>query len=453
MQSVIAPGQPRSLPVFAGPDATTDLVGTLDYAPGGAPLAFRYAPEWLAREDYFPLSPLLAPEHLASMDADQQATALTGFLLGLLPSGQPLSSLAADLRRRNHDIVGLLSTGGGLDTPGALRFGQPAAPPPSDPFGADTPREVPLNELSRRVAWRDTQSLLFWDDKVHALLPGSRHKLALHIVDERRSLVVADRMASTHIVKIGGTERACSSLSANEVFMNRLAGACGLPVADLSMLKLECGPVLQIRRFDRQRRPRGNSIHRLHVINGWQLLGWAPQPADTPAEARQVFWLVALIRAVRAHAVDPRAELVELLRRVAWQVLTGSHNMDPGNLTFFVEPGGRLRLAPAYGLRTLWPFERADGFRPREMALPVGGQVDPERVDAAGWAWLADEADVPADELLDLVRRLGRQLLGKIQVATRQSLAEGADRVVVERLGEGLRALSQAVTAKAGGEG
>ena len=54
---------------------------------------------------------------------------------------------------------------------------------------------------------------------------------------------------------------------------------------------------------------------------------------------------------------------------------------------------------------------------------------------------------------LDLVRRLGRQLLGKIQVATRQSLAEGADRAVVERLGEGMRSLSQAVTAKAGGEG
>jgi len=127
--------------------------------------------------------------------------------------------------------------------------------------------------------------------------------------------------------------------------------------------------------------------------------------------------------------------------------------MDPGNLTFFVGPGGRLRLAPAYGLRTLWPFERADGFRPREMALPVGGRVDPERVDAAAWAWLADEADMPADEVLDMVRRLGRQIHGKIPVATRQSLAEGADRVVVDRLGEGMRLLSQTVTAKVGGEG
>jgi len=452
MEPITTHGQTRSMPVYAGPDAETDLVGMLEHAPGGAPVTFRYAEAWLAREDHFPLSPLLAPERLGALDAEQHAMALGDFLLGLLPTGKPLSSLTADLRRRSDDIAGILATGGGLDTVGALRFGRPVEPPPSDPFGADTLREVPLNELSRRIAWRDSQSLLCWDDKVHALLPGSRDKLALHIIDERRSLVVADRIASTHIVKIGGTERTCGSLSANEVFMTRLAGGCGLPVVDMSLLKLDCGPVLQIRRFDRQRRPRGSSIHRLHVITGWQLLGVAPQPAETPVDVRQA-WLTALLRAVRAHAADARAETIELLRRIVWQVLTGSHNLDPGNLAFFVEAGGRLRLAPAYGLRTLWPFERADGFRPREMALPVGGQVDPERVDAAGWAWLADEADVPADEMLEMVRRLGRQLLGRIQVASRQSLAEGADRVVVERLAEGMRTVCQEVTARAGGEG
>ncbi len=451
MEPITTPGQTRSMSVYAGPDVETDLVGTFHFGAGGVPVAFRYAPSWLAREDQFPLSPLLAPERLDAMDAEQHTMALGDFLLGLLPAGKPLSCLAADLRRRSDDIAGILATGGGLDTPGALRFGRPATPPSSDPFGTDTPREVPLNELSRRIAWRDSQSLLFWDDKVHALLPGSRDKLALHIVDERRSLVVADRMASTHIVKIGGAERTCGSLSANEVFMTRLAAGCGLPVVDMSLLRLECGPVLQIRRFDRQRRPRGNSIHRLHVISGWQLLGVAPQPAETPVDVRQA-WLTALIRAVRTHAADPRAETLELLRRVAWQVLTGSHNMDPGNLAFFVEPGGRLRLAPAYALRTLWPFERADGFYPREMALPVGGDGDPSRVDAAAWAWLADEADMPADELLDLVRRLGRQLLGKLQVASRQSLAEGADRVVVERLVEGVRTICQTVVGNAGGE-
>ncbi len=451
MQPITTPGHARSMQVFAGPDAAADLVGTLDYAPGGTPLDFRYAPAWLARDDHFPLSPLLAPDRFDAMDAEQRSVALGDLLLGILPTGQPLSSLVADLRRRHDDIAGILGTGGGLDTPGALRFGRPATPPPSDPFGADTPREVPLNELSRRIAWRDSQSLLFWDDKIHALLPGSRDKLALHIIDERRSLVVADRMASTHIVKIGGSERTCSSLSANEVFMTRLAAGCGLPVADVSLLTLDCGPVLQIRRFDRQRRPRGNSIHRLHVITGWQLLGVAPQPAETPVEVRQA-WLTALIRAVRTHAADPRAEMAELLRRVTWQVLTGSHNMDPGNLSFFVEAGGRLRLAPAYALRSLWPFERADGFRPREMALPVGGQIDPERVDIAAWNWLAEEADVPAAEVLDTVRRLGRQLLGRIQGATRQSLAEGADGGVVERLADGTRALCQTVIANVGGD-
>ena len=437
------------MPIYAGPDVEADLVGTLECGTGGVPVAFRYAPSWLARSDHFPLSPLLAPERMHAMDAEQHTMALGDFLLGLLPTGKPLSSLIADLRRRSDDIAGILGTGGGLDTPGALRFGRPAEPPPSDPFGADTLREVPLNELSRRIAWRDSQSLLRWDDKVHALLPGGRDKLALHIVDERRSLVVADRIASTHIVKIGGTERTCGSLSANEVFMTRLAAGCGLPVVDMSLLKLDCGPVLQIRRFDRQRRPRGSSIHRLHVITGWQLLGVAPQPAETPVEVRQA-WLTALIRAVRTHAADPRAEVHELLRRAVWQVLTGSHNVDPGNLAFFVEAEGRLRLAPAYALRSLWPFERADGFRPREMALPIGGQVDPTKVDAAAWAWLADEAGIPAEELLDLVRRMGRQLLGKIQIASRQSLSEGTDRVVVERLVEGVRTICQTVVSNTG---
>ena len=437
------------MPVFAGPDATADLVGTLDYLPGGAPLAFHYAPGWLSREDHYALSPLLAPERLTTLHPDQHAAALSAFLGGLLPTGQPLASLAAGLRRREDDIVGLLGTGGGLDTAGALRFGRPTPPPPSDPFGADVPREVPLNELSRRIAWRDSQSLLLWDDKVHALLPGARDKLALHSVDERRSLVVADRMASTHIIKIGGAERTCSSLSSNEIFMARLAAGCGLPVADVALLKLECGPVLQVRRFDRQRRPRGSSIHRLHTVSGWQLLGLPPQTPEAPMADRQA-WLAGMLRAVSVHASDPGAETMELLRRVVWQVLTGSHNMDPGNLAFFVESGGHLRLAPAFALRTMWPFEHADGFKARELALPVGGQVDPQRVGVTAWTALAGLAGVPAEALLDLVRKLGRQLLGRVPLAIRQSLADGADRTVVEHLAEGLQGLCQRVMAKAG---
>ncbi len=70
MEPIATSGKTRSMPVFAGPDVEADLVGTLDYAPGGAPIAFRYAASWLAREDRFPLSPLLAPERLEAMDDD-----------------------------------------------------------------------------------------------------------------------------------------------------------------------------------------------------------------------------------------------------------------------------------------------------------------------------------------------------------------------------------------------
>jgi len=446
------PSPTLSLAVYGGADPDTDRVGTLHFARGGAPLRFDYAPAWLARSDHFPLSPLLAADRLAAMDTAHQAAALQDFLLGLLPSGRPLASLTADLQRRPEDLFGILNTGGGLDTSGALRFGRPAEPLPSDPFGVDTPREVPANELSRRIAWRDTQSLLVWDNKVHALPPGSRDKLALHIVNERRSLVVADRMASTHLVKIGSTERTCGSLSSNELFMTRLAASCGLPVANVGLEQLECGPVLLVQRFDRQRRPRGNSIHRLHMVSGWQLLGLPPHPAQTDAATRAA-WLTGLLRALRSHAADPRAETRELLRRVVWQVLTGSCSMDPGNLAFFVDAGGALRVAPAFALRTLWPFERSEGFPPRELALPVGGVVDAERVGRAAWAALADQADVPAAELLDTVVRLGRQIIGRLPVAVRQSLAEGADRAVVERMAEGLRDLAQAVTEAAGAGG
>lgn len=439
----------RTLAVYAGADAAEDLVGTLAYAAGGMPLRFDYADSWLARDDFFPLSPLLAPDRLNTLDADQHGVLVTDFLCGLLPSGQPLAGLAADLRRRADDLVGLLSSGGGLDTFGALRFGRPPPAARSDPFQVDVLREVPLNELSRRIAWRDTLSLLVWDDKVHALLPGSRDKVALHIIAERRSLVVADRVASTHLLKIGGTERTCASLSSNELFVMRLAAACGLPVATISLQQLDCGPVLLTQRFDRQRRPRGNSIHRLHAITGWQLLGLAPQAPGAPAQTRHA-WLSGLLRAVHAHAADPQAETLELLRRVIWQVLTGSCNMDPGNLAFFVEAGGRLRLAPAFALRTLWPFERNDGFVPRELALPVGGEVDPQRVDAAAWGALAEESGVPIDELLGLVQRLGRQLVSRIPTALRQCSADGASPMVTERLAEGVRELALTVVAAAG---
>jgi len=405
----------HTLAVYAGPDAERDCVGHLHYAPGGVPLDFLYADTWLARDDHFSLSPALAPERLRSLGAAARQQLLGDFLRCLLPSGEPLSVLANHLHRRRDDTIGLLQDTG-FDTFGALRFGRPPEPLPNDPFGIDVLRPVSPSELSQRILDRDIQPLTLWDNKAHASLPGDRHKLAIHNIDGRWSVLTADRIASTHLIKLGGVEAGCSSLTSNELLVMRLAAAAGVATAPVTLQRLEASPVLVVQRFDRQRRPRGDAIRRIHAINARQLLGLS---ADRP----QPVPLDAVFAMLREHAVDPAKELRALLRWSLLQVFLARPS-DASDLAFVVEPGGKLRLAPAYALRSRLSFVEAGDAR----LLPAHDALEALK-HAAG----EDAERLPAE-----LSRMGLQLLKQLPETAARVCLEGADRAVINALTRGL---------------
>ncbi len=429
----------RTLAVFAGPDASTDLIGRLHYLPGGAIVDFTYADSWIGGRRRYSLSPRLSPERLAGLSAAAKARELHAMLANLLPEGRRLTSLARLLKRHPTDTAGLLADTAS-ETAGMLRFVAKTRDSRRTAFPADVARELTVAELGQRIAWRDSHPFVQWDERIPGSLSGSRDKLGVWVADGRWHVLEGERGASTHIAKVGASTGGCSSLAANEHVCLRLAAAVGLPVVRSELYRTTSGPVLLTERFDRQTRLGSKLVRRLHVVDGCQLLGLTPaQAIEQPyADGRGVVdlrpgaTLSELFAALREHATEPRRETLRLLRWVLLQVLLGAGStLNAKNVTFVVEPGDRLRLAPAYALRGELAFAHAgwQGF-----GMRVGGAWFADVMEREHWQALAAEADIDSATLTAELRRLARRLESVASAVGFAARNAGADPQVVVAL-------------------
>jgi hypothetical protein len=133
--------------------------------------------------------------------------------------------------------------------------------------------------------------------------------------------------------------------------------------------------------------------------------------------------LDAVFAMLSERAVDPAKELRALLRWCLLQVFLARPS-DASDLAFVVESGGKLRLAPAYALRSRLPFVEAGDAR----LLPAHDALEALK-HAAG----EDAERLPAE-----LSRMGLQLLKQLPETAAHVCFEGADRAVINALARGL---------------
>lgn len=370
-----------------------------------ATLTFAYDPGWLARPDAFPLSPRL-PLREAPWEGDE----VTFFFANLMPEGPVLDSLL-QLRRLPRGNLYRLLEAFGRECAGAFEVvpeGEPGGTP--EPSGY---RDYPLRELAEDLArLREHIPLLGSHAELRLSLAGAQNKIPVRYEEGRLQLPMG-RAASTHILKPSLQPAALYPDSvANEAFCLRLAGALGLPVPDVLVLR-DPEPVLLVQRYDRV--VDGAAVERLHQLDLCQLAGVLP---SQKYEADGGPGFAACFGLIDTHSAAPAADRLRLVDWLLFNYLIGNADAHAKNLSMLYGTEGRLRLAPAYDLL-------ATGYWPRlgdRMAMGIGKEKRPSFVHARHWQRLCEAVGLNLTQLRRRALEMARRAL-----ALREGIAKDLD--------------------------
>jgi serine/threonine-protein kinase HipA len=124
--------------------------------------------------------------------------------------------------------------------------------------------------------------------------------------------------------------------------MLRLARECGISTAESRIEAVAGRDVLLIKRFDREKTPKGYT--RARMVSGLTLLG-----ADESLEMRTRWSYVILVEELRRVVAEPKKDARELFRRMCFNALVSNIDDHPRNHALIAKDKD-WKLSPAYDL-------------------------------------------------------------------------------------------------------
>ncbi|XAH23831.1 type II toxin-antitoxin system HipA family toxin [Xylophilus sp. GW821-FHT01B05] len=325
-----------------------------------SPLAFAYAPGWLAQPRP------MAVAAIALQPGLQSGPAVLAFFENLLPEGELRQYLAQ--QKKASTLFSLLLEVAG-DTAGAFVM-LPAGQAPAAPRYEPTTWEALAQRLNAPLA----AAMDLASEGARISLAGAQDKASLAIFGDGAPRLPQGTAPSTHILKpdIRRLGQVWQS-AANEAIVMRAAALCGLPTAEVFY-----EPVTQscvVRRFDRTLRADG-SLGRLVQYDMCQLVGTV---SEHKYEKEGGPSLAACAELVRRYSSQPALDLRELLRWVFFNLYVGNNDSHAKNLSVYYRPEQGVRLTPFYDLMCtrLYP-----GLSP-EFAFAIGGETLPGAIGRA----------------------------------------------------------------------
>ncbi|MBY0331762.1 MAG: HipA domain-containing protein [Acetobacteraceae bacterium] len=375
-------------------------VGTLEglAGPGGYPIRFAYAPDYVGP----PLSAALRPR--AAPYGNREARV---FFDNLLPEGPQRLGVVPPGGGRpvaEDDVAALLEVLG-AECPGAVSVLPVGAPPAKAAGDLDADYEhlgrAEIGALLAAAARGESP-----DRTLRFSLAGVQRKLAL-AVDPRDGAFLRPRrpgVPTTHLLKVEAAgDATLRGIVRNEALCLCLAAALGLPAARARSDAIGGVPVLLVERFDRA--VEGRTVRRLHQEDAAQALGLdrSEKYEDEARRRGRDAGFEALAGAFAALTASP-AETRDVLRRAAFlNWLLGNTDAHMKNFAL-LHPGGggRPALAPLYDLVSVLALTD----RYPHMAMAIAGAVDGDEVGRGGIEWLAELGGPPRIARAALRRRL-----------------------------------------------
>jgi serine/threonine-protein kinase HipA len=306
------------------------------------------------------------------------------FFEGLLPEGTVRSSIARSFRLSEEDGFGLLRALG-ADCAGAVAVLSPEAEPPLPGGGGTRPLSDGdlaklIEDLPRHPLGIDPR-----DAGVRLSLGGIQQKLVL--VGEPHTGFGQPLEGAPSNCLLKPEFGQYPDLVVNEAFCMKVVSAIGLRVADADIF--EVGPIrcLYVARFDRAI-DNGRVVSRLHQEDMCQAMGISPAAKYEDNGGPSVAGIVQLLRTLRGPYMA--RDVNDFVHAVLVNFLLGNSDAHGKNFALLYEPDAGIRLAPLYDVvsTTVYP-EVTD-----RMAMAIGGETDPARVDMDAWARLAEECQL-----------------------------------------------------------
>jgi serine/threonine-protein kinase HipA len=407
---------------------TTELVALLDgreighvHRDARGRLTFVYDDSWRSDADAYPLSlsmPLGAKEHGRS--------AVEAFLWGLLPDNeQVLARWAAKFQVSARNVFALISHVG-EDCAGAVQFVTPERLEVLRNGQEDAVEWLSEDDIAQRLATlrADHAAWRLPRDTGQFSLAGAQPKTALLLQDERWG-IPSGRLPTTHILKPptgqfdGHTE--------NEHICLMLARGLGLPAAQSKVMHFKDEITIVVERYDRLRN--GNDIIRVHQEHVCQALSIMPtkkyQNEGGPSASN-------IVELLRASSTDRETDVETFITAIKFNWLIAGTDAHAKNFSLLLG-GGRVRLAPLYDLASILPYDGFD-IRKAKLAMKVGDEYTLSQIGLRQWRKFASEMRIDADELIQSLTDMAKQLPDEVSAARDRAHEEGLKEAVIERL-------------------
>jgi serine/threonine-protein kinase HipA len=240
------------------------------------------------------------------------------------------------------------------DRAGALGFGLNAEPP------------APLRKFNKTIDLEKLQALA--DALVKDTLPDDPQAqqvqdlmlLGTSMGGARPKAVVQDDDA-LWVAKFNRDDDRWNNTRVEHVML-RLARECGLTTAESKIETVGGKDVLLVKRFDREKTPKGYA--RARMVSGLTMLR-----SDEAPEARQNWSYIILVEELRRIVEEPKRDAKELFRRICFNALISNIDDHPRNHAIIAKEKN-WKLSPAYDLTPSTPVSQEH----RDLALDCGDQ-------------------------------------------------------------------------------
>lgn len=407
---------------------TTELVALLDGKEVGrvrrdvrGRLSFIYDDAWRNAADAYPMSlsmPLGAKEH--------GHVVIEAFLWGLLPDNeQVLSRWAAKFHVSARNVFALISNVG-EDCAGAVQFMTPERLAAIRSGKEDKVEWLSESDIAKRLealradhaAWRLPR------DTGQFSLAGAQPKTALLFQNDRWG-IPSGRLPTTHILK--PPTGYFDGHAENEHICLMLARGLGLPAAQSKVMRFKNEIAIVIERYDRQHK--GNDIIRVHQEDVCQALGIMPTKKYQNEGGPSAFNIAELLR---TYSTDRQNDLDTFIAAMGFNWLIAGTDAHAKNFSLLLS-GRRIRLAPLYDIASILPYDEFD-LQKVKLAMKIGDEYQLSHIRQRQWQKFAREMRTEADELIELLVSMAKQLPDEVNAARARAREEGLNAPIIERL-------------------
>ena len=372
--------RPDHLDVYFG----AELVGRVH---DSAPLAFEYAPAWLARAEPMPIAaiPLQGGRH--------DSVAVQAYFENLLPEGELREYIAQ--QKQASTLYSLLFEVAG-DTAGGFVILAAGKSP-----GRATYQATSWVALGAILGNASASAIDIRGRGARISLAGAQDKTGIAIFGDGVPRLPRGTAPSTHILKpdIRRLAKVWHS-AANETITMLTAANCGLPTAEVFYEPHTQSCV--VRRFDRVAQADG-TLGRVVQYDLCQLAGVV---SGAKYEAEGGPGIAACAQLIRQYSTQPAVDLRHFVAWILFNLFVGNNDSHAKNLSIHSLPGRGVTLTPFYDLMCtrLYP-----GLS-QSFAFTIGGQTKPGAVAREHVTAMAAQLGVRADFIVGLALDLSRKM-------------------------------------------